>query len=293
MKKFTLLFSMFIACAVTLWAQDENEGGEAAGPSIYLLEDNNQVYTELQYFTVGTDADRLEISGKGEAKLVQVSSGQGPVMTGYPIGYTMALLETPNPIKAAGEWKVVIPEGYYNLEKDSVVYPSPAFEMVFKIGAPEDFKIVAMDPENNSTVSSLSKVLLTFNYPPMDCYDVLKVVNASGDSICAVTAHCYDEENNWYDGWLTMRLALSDTIVAKGTYYIQIPDSTIKKQADQLTPIAPTTLVFHVDGSQATGILPVVNNAVVGAIYDLTGRRVEQVTTPGVYIVNGRKRYIK
>ena len=293
MKKFTLLFSMFIACAVTLWAQDENEGGEATGPSIYLLEDNNQVYTELQYFTVGADADRLEISGKGEAKLVQVSSGQGPVMTGYPIGYTMALLETPNPIKAAGEWKVVIPEGYYNLEKDSVVYPSPAFEMVFKIGAPEDFKIVAMDPENNSTVSSLSKVLLTFNYPPMDCYDVLKVVNASGDSICAVTAHCYDEENNWYDGWLTMRLALSDTIVAKGTYYIQIPDSTIKKQADQLTPIAPTTLVFHVDGSQATGILPVVNNAVVGAIYDLTGRRVEQVTTPGVYIVNGRKRYIK
>ena len=293
MKKFTLLFSMFIACAVTLWAQDENEGGEATGPSIYLLEDNNQVYTELQYFTVGTDADRLEISGKGEAKLVQVSSGQGPVMTGYPIGYTMALLETPNPIKAAGEWKVVIPEGYYNLEKDSVVYPSPAFEMVFKIGAPEDFKIVSMDPENNSTVSSLSKILLTFNYPPMDCYDVLKVVNASGDSICAVTAHCYDEENNWYDGWLTMRLALSDTIVAKGTYYIQIPDSTIKKQADQLTPIAPTTLVFHVDGSQATGILPVVNNAVVGAIYDLTGRRVEQVTTPGVYIVNGRKRYIK
>ena len=293
MKKFTLLFSMFIACAVTLWAQDENEGGEATGPSIYLLEDNNQVYTELQYFTVGADADRLEISGKGEAKLVQVSSGQGPVMTGYPIGYTMALLETPNPIKAAGEWKVVIPEGYYNLEKDSVVYPSPAFEMVFKIGAPEDFKIVAMAPENNSTVSSLSKVLLTFNYPPMDCYDVLKVVNASGDSICAVTAHCYDEENNWYDGWLTMRLALSDTIVAKGTYYIQIPDSTIKKQADQLTPIAPTTLVFHVDGSQATGILPVVNNAVVGAIYDLTGRRVEQVTTPGVYIVNGRKRYIK
>lgn len=293
MKKFTLLFTMFIACAVTLCAQDENEGGEATGPSIYLLEDNNQVYTELQYFTVGTDADRLEISGKGEAKLVQVSSGQGPVMTGYPIGYTMALLETPNPIKAAGEWKVVIPEGYYNLEKDSVVYPSPAFEKVFKIGTPEDFKIVSMDPENNSTVSSLSKVLLTFNYPPMDCYDVLKVVNASGDSICAVTAHCYDEEGNWYDGWLSMRLALSDTIVEKGTYYIQIPDSTIKKQADQLTPIAPTTLVYHVDGSQATGILPVVNNSAIGAIYDLTGRRVEQVTTPGVYIVNGRKRFIK
>ena len=294
MKKFTLLFSMFVAFAMTTYAQVESgDSSEVATPSIWLLEDNIQVYTELQYFTVSTDADRLELSGKGEAKLVQVSSGQGPVMTGYPIGYTMALLETPSPIRAAGEWKVVIPEGYYNLEKDGAVFASPAFESVFKIGAPEDFKIVSAVPENNSTVSSLSKVLLTFNYPPMDCYDVLKVVNASGDSICEVTAHCYDEEGNWYDGWLSMRLAFSDTIVEKGTYYIQIPDSTIKKQADQITPIAPTTLVYHVDGSQATGILPVVNNATVGAIYDLTGRRVEQVTTPGIYIVNGRKRFVK
>lgn len=294
MKKFTLLFSMFVAFAMTTYAQVESgDSSEVATPSIWLLEDNIQVYNELQYFTVSTDADRLELSGKGEAKLVQVSSGQGPVMTGYPIGYTMALLETPSPIRAAGEWKVVIPEGYYNLEKDGAVFASPAFESVFKIGAPEDFKIVSAVPENNSTVSSLSKVLLTFNYPPMDCYDVLKVVNASGDSICEVTAHCYDEEGNWYDGWLSMRLAFSDTIVEKGTYYIQIPDSTIKKQADQITPIAPTTLVYHVDGSQATGILPVVNNAAVGAIYDLTGRRVEQVTTPGIYIVNGRKRFVR
>lgn len=294
MKKFTLLFSMFVAFAMTTYAQVESgDSSEVATPSIWLLEDNIQVYTELQYFTVATDAERLELSGKGEAKLVQVSSGQGPVMTGYPIGYTMALLETPSPIKAVGEWKVVIPEGYYTLNVGEINYPSPAFEKVFKIGAPEDFKIVAMDPENNSTVSSLSRVLLTFNHPPMDCYDVLKVVNASGDSICEVTAHCDDEEGNWYDGWLTMRLALSDTIVEKGTYYIQIPDSTIKKQADQITPIAPTTLVYHVDGSQATGILPVVDNAAVGAIYDLTGRRVEQVTTPGIYIVNGRKRFVK
>lgn len=294
MKKFTLLFSMFVAFAMTTYAQVESgDSSEVATPSIWLLEDNIQVYNELQYFTVATDADRLELSGKGEAKLVQVSSGQGPVMTGYPIGYTMALLETPSPIKAVGEWKVVIPEGYYTLKVGETNYPSPAFEKVFKIGAPEDFKIVAMDPENNSTVSSLSRVLLTFNHPPMDCYDVLKVMNASGDSICEVTAHCYDEEGNWYDGWLSMRLAFSDTIVEKGTYYIQIPDSTIKKQADQITPIAPTTLVYHVDGSMATGLLPVVDNAAVGAIYDLTGRRVEQVTTPGIYIVNGRKRFIK
>lgn len=294
MKKFTLFLSMFVAFAMTAFAQAEGEGGaEATTPTIWLLEDNVQVYTELQYFTVSTDADRLELSGKGEAKLVQVSSGQGPVMSGYPIGYTMALLETPNVIKAVGEWKVVIPEGYYSLQKDGETYPSPAYEKVFKIGAPEDFKIVSTDPENGSTVSSLSKVLLTFNYPPMDCYKVLKVENSAGDSICEVTAHCYDEEGNWYNGWLSMRLALSDTIVAQGTYYIQIPDSTIKKQADQLTPIAPTTLVYHVDGSQATGILPVVNSTAASAIYDLTGRRIEQVTTPGVYIVNGRKRFIK
>ena len=34
-------------------------------------------------------------------------------------------------------------------------------------------------------------------------------------------------------------------------------------------------------------------NGEVKAIYDLTGRRVEEITAPGVYIVNGKKVLVK
>lgn len=294
MKQFTLLFTFFAAFAITAVAQTEGEeGNEATKPTIWLLESNDQNYTELQYFTVATDADRLEMSGRGKAQLVSVNTGAALTMDGYPIGYSMALLQTPTAIKAVGQWKVVIPEGYYTLTKEDVSYPSPAYEVVFNIAPLEDFKIVSITPENGSTLASLEKIMLVFNYPPMDCYDVLKVVNSTGDSVCDVRAYNYDEEGNWYSGWLTMRLELSDTIVEKGSYYIHIPDSTFKKQADQITPIPEMRLMFHVDGSQSTGILPVVNQTVSNAIFDITGRKVEMITTPGLYIINGKKRYIK
>ena len=292
MKQFTLLFTLFVAFAMTAFAQAEGEG-ETKSPSIWILESNTQNYTELQYFTVVTDAERLELSGRGKAQLVSVATGAALTMDGYPIGYTMALLQTSTAVKAVGEWKVVIPEGYYTLTKDGVVYPSPAYEVVLRIAPPEDFKIVSVSPENGSTLTALEKIMLVFNYPPIDYYDVLKVVNSVGDSVCEVRAYSYDEEGNWYDGWLTMRLELSDTIVEKGTYYLHIPDSTFKKQADQVTPCPEMRLMFHVDGSQSTGILPIVNNAVVNAIYDITGRKVEQITTPGLYIINGKKVLVK
>ncbi len=40
---------------------------------------------------------------------------------------------------------------------------------------------------------------------------------------------------------------------------------------------------------ELTGIENIVNDGVEKTIYDITGRRVEAVTTPGIYIVNGKK----
>lgn len=294
MKKFTLLFSMLIAFTMTAFAQNEGEDGAKETPTVWLLESDAQNYTELQYFTVTTDADYLEVSGRGDAQLISVATGASLKLQGYLIGYSMALLEAPTAVKAVGEWKVSIPEGYYTLTKDSVNYPSPAFERTFTIAAPEDFKIVSITPENGSTVSMLDKIMIKFNYPPMDCYETFNVLNAAGDTVSTVNAYVYDEEGNWYDGWLTMRFQLSDTIVEKGTYYLHIPDSTIKKQADQVTPISEVRLVFHVDGSLATTIDGVLENtAIVGAVYDITGRRVDAIKSPGIYIINGRKRLVK
>ena len=46
-------------------------------------------------------------------------------------------------------------------------------------------------------------------------------------------------------------------------------------------------------GTHATGIENVVTGSEVNAIYDLQGRKIEKVTKGGIYIVNGKKTYVK
>ena len=46
-------------------------------------------------------------------------------------------------------------------------------------------------------------------------------------------------------------------------------------------------------GENTTGVENVEVEDTVKTIYDLTGRRVEEITAPGIYIVNGKKVLVK
>jgi hypothetical protein len=54
-----------------------------------------------------------------------------------------------------------------------------------------------------------------------------------------------------------------------------------------------TVAFYGFDWDGTTGIENVVVENEVKAIYDLTGRRVEAITAPGIYIVNGVKRVVR
>ena len=56
-------------------------------------------------------------------------------------------------------------------------------------------------------------------------------------------------------------------------------------------PAEVKSLSFRFPGT--TGIENVESAEAVKAIFDLTGRRVESVTAPGIYIVNGKKVLVK
>ena len=66
-------------------------------------------------------------------------------------------------------------------------------------------------------------------------------------------------------------------------------------KAYMVLPAASETVAFYgLDWDGTTGISEVKGeNGEVKAIYDLTGRRVEAITAPGIYIVNGKKVLVK
>ena len=50
---------------------------------------------------------------------------------------------------------------------------------------------------------------------------------------------------------------------------------------------------FRGDDEENTTAIENVETATVNVIYDLSGRRVETITAPGIYVVNGRKMLVK
>ena len=65
-------------------------------------------------------------------------------------------------------------------------------------------------------------------------------------------------------------------------------------KAYMVLPAEQSTVAFYgFDWDGTTGVENVVVENEVKAIYDLTGRRVEAITAPGIYVVNGRKVLVK
>ncbi len=64
--------------------------------------------------------------------------------------------------------------------------------------------------------------------------------------------------------------------------------------ASALTPAQQTAAFYGFDWDGTTGIEQITDNREQStAIYDLTGRRIEAITAPGIYIVNGVKKLVR
>ncbi len=92
-----------------------------------------------------------------------------------------------------------------------------------------------------------------------------------------------DGEVGFYNAAIGSGEDVDDTQFYNGAFkaYLEMPASN------------STAAFYGFDWDGTTGINEVKTENEVKAIYDLTGRRVEEITAPGIYIVNGKKTLVK
>ena len=130
---------------------------------------------------------------------------------------------------------------------------------------------------------------------------------AKGEYAFAYTTETATVENN------DLRGTLYDKYMTEDAYVLGIKDSKVGFYTATTTGQAEGTFLNNANkaylpktagmnaasysfrfGKGTTGVEEVkVENGEVKAIYDLTGRRVDAITAPGIYIINGVKRVVR
>ena len=122
-------------------------------------------------------------------------------------------------------------------------------------------------------------------------YSTENVADVTGNLLAGSVA----EENLEEEAYV---LGIVDGVV--GLYKAQMTDGVWLNNANKaylpasaLTPAQQTAAFYGFDWNGTTGIENVVTENGAKAIFDLTGRRVEAISAPGIYIVNGKKVLVK
>lgn len=140
------------------------------------------------------------------------------------------------------------------------------------------------------------------------CVDTTKTVTIvyTNDGTVITTGHLKKVSINDYQ-W-TLKLVVAEPFVENDSrlrqyrdYTVIVPEKTYgdanfgkylngQKVSSCYTNVYKLRLTFYVNNALATGIeQPGFDNSKPQVIYDLQGRRVERITRPGIYIVNGKK----
>ena len=167
------------------------------------------------------------------------------------------------------------PEGHYCLEQTYYTPGKPDFT---------DVQRCLKCNGNNEGVSTWGPWTAASHWAiePVYGYDVYTVTLVDVETI-ACLKQGYTGSSRIYDGGFIALAAggeiAPDNIASTGNEEITV---TIDKSAKSIS----------VTSGAVSGIDNIKDNTLRNAIYDLTGRRVETITVPGIYIVNGKK-YIR
>lgn len=226
---------------------------------------------------------------------------------------------------ADGNYQLVIPEGVFNCVNGENTGASTEIKLPFAIKAEDeedfDYSFYSFSylqdkldlPVTDESLNDMVLYIMT-GYTDMIADETKEVRLAYYDNNTTIrTGHFVpypDIVIEGYTGVHAIKLILDKPInkgeLRKGKYTWVIPEATfgdanfgkwlkdhnsIKKSECKVNPYKPFSV--NVDNKAATGIDSIYTENGDNVIYDLTGRRLKKVMKSGLYIVNGKKVFIK
>lgn len=205
--------------------------------------------------------------------------------------YTLCL-KAEVPITTPGEYTFVLKKEYVsadNAEKDIRI----ANDLTYKFTVTEGLKITNILPAEGTKCSSIDEIIIECNQDINCNAEYFIVKGEDGTEYNFVPT--YSDRNGNEIPLNTIRLVTETPITAAGAYTLYIEEYAIAN-TDWMNQdyLKAQTFTFTFDGNGiTTDIENVERERGETTIYDLTGRKIEEISESGIYIINGKKVLVK
>ncbi|MBO5806961.1 MAG: chitobiase/beta-hexosaminidase C-terminal domain-containing protein, partial [Bacteroidaceae bacterium] len=206
--------------------------------------------------------------------------------------YTALCLKASEPITTPGVYTFVLKKQFVCAEANANV--TIAEDLTYTFTITEGLKIVSVSPVAGAEVSAIDEIIIECNQD-VQCWAEGFLVMDENETEYFFAPTFTDKDGNELP-YNMIRLVTETPITAAGKYTLYVEDYNIANTDWMNQEVLPAqTFVFEFDGSKiTTGIDEVKGeNGEVKTIFDLTGRKVKEITAPGIYIVNGKKILVK
>lgn len=220
---------------------------------------------------------------------------------------TASAMSTKDEIKTSttyhnSAWNVTIEDGIAKIRKDGFVL------------ACNNNAIVAVREENTNATTiypslyGIANAPFVFSYTPDSYTTELKTISITFSEAVrmeGITSSdqfpIYNAENdifpagmgNWNQSGEILTIVLEYAITTNGNYYITIPAECIASEITGKKPAEDLKINLVIYNEDQTSIENIDCDSNDIIIYDLNGRRIENITNAGIYIINGKATLVK
>lgn len=200
-------------------------------------------------------------------------------------------LKTAAPITAAGNYTFILKKEYVCAEANAEVIMENDIKFTFTVT--ESLKITSISPIDGTEIEAIDELIIECNQEITCWVEAFLVLDEKG------TEYYFTPSSNDKNGNELppnkIRLVAQTPITTAGTYTLYIEEYNIANTDwENQDVLKAQTFTFTFSGNKITSDIEDVKgeNSGTAIIYDLQGRKVE-TATKGIYILNGKKIFVK